>query len=47
MGGSVHSGKKSAEASVVASKRTGVGANVERRKYVAILEIRMQDKFAI
>jgi hypothetical protein len=44
LGGSVHSGKKNTEASVVASERTGVEVNGERTKYMAILDIRMQEK---
>jgi len=47
LGGSVHSGKKITEASVVATKWTGVEVNVERTKYMAILEIKMLDKITI
>jgi hypothetical protein len=47
LGGSVHSGKKNTEASVVASKRNGVEVNAEGTKYIAGLEKRMQDKVTI
>ena len=47
LGGSVHSGKKNREASVVASMWTAVEVNAERTKYIAVLEIRMQDKVTI
>ena len=45
--GSIHTVKENTEASVVASKETGLEINSDKTKYIACLKIRMQDSHSI
>jgi hypothetical protein len=44
LGGSIRTIRKNREALIIASKEIGLEVNVEKTKYMACLEVRMQDK---